>query len=229
MRRPAFTLIETLITIALLVMLAAVVLPNLAPRIAERRFRDAQQRVELAAVMCRAEAMRAGEARVLVAREDADGVWRFYAEPLTPESAESSYPMQPDRLDIEAPEFEPAREPLLELPEGCSITDELPQTDADELLEPFEELQPELPDLADAGFVEPESEPAPSFVLAAFLPDGRAVTPAELYLLGPGERAATIRIGVWTGAAHVEPIAPEPDADAFGELADLTPPAESGR
>ena len=224
MRRTAFTLIETLITTALLVLLAAVVLPNIGSRVGERRFRDAQQRVALAAVMCRAEAMRSADARLLVAREDADHVWRFYAEPYAPEPEDTGVS---DPLSVEAWTPEPARQPLLELPEGCSIAGELPETRTDDRFGPpgTPELDPDTPPV----LAESEPGPAPSFRLAAFLPDGRAVTPAELYLLGPDARAATIRVSLWTGSARVEPIDAEPADGTPDELGDLAPPAEPAR
>lgn len=84
MRRPAFTLIELVLTIALLGILAAFIYPNFKPEIQRRSLIESADRLRSMVLMCRARAMQ-------------DGVKYRISFPGTPDPLD---PHAEDRIDV---------------------------------------------------------------------------------------------------------------------------------
>ena len=74
----AFTLIEMLAAIAVLVVLSAIAMPVIAGRVAGARFEAAARQVESMVVLSRAEAQRRGEALSLIVERGNDITQRAF-------------------------------------------------------------------------------------------------------------------------------------------------------
>lgn len=72
--RPAFSLVEIVIALAVLLALGALIWPALSERVGRARLEFAQEAVASALVLTRADAMREGRARVLLINADAQPV-----------------------------------------------------------------------------------------------------------------------------------------------------------
>ena len=189
--RRAFTLIELVSVIAVLLVISALAWPVLDGRLAAARMRGAAQQVESALVGARAEAQARGIMVRLVARYGA--------------RAED-----PQSLVMVSVGDRTAREG------GSGPTKgERPATKGDEA--GWERgsgvrLQAEKPSAIAAGSTREApvakagpTEIAEDLVIATFLPDGTAAAGAVVYLTG-GKDAAEVRINRWTGEVSLTPI-----------------------
>lgn len=191
-RHRAFTLIETLIVLAILAAVAALVLPGTVGQLRAARTDQITRDIILAADSCRSQAIRTGQPWRLILTQR--GVTHSLAiEPL-PRAADQASPAR------EAPADEPllsaTRQELLTLPDACRIAAPESSSQADR-------------SETDADAPAPSSSPDDAEPLAVFLPDGSLFArPFEL-----SSRDVRIRFTPHASSgrftfAHVEPAAP---------------------
>lgn len=183
--KPGFTLIETLIVLAILAAVAALVLPGTVSQLRSARFDQASQQVLIAADTCRSQAIRRSAAweLVLVSR---GAETHLAMQPAGMSAVDAGVSVPPTPVDAQmsdvAPTSESSEKPapikpedLLTLPEGVTIqagaapdqtgaaTTDRPETDAE------------------ATSTSGGSISGSGSVLAVFLPDGSVIAaPFEL-------------------------------------------------
>jgi prepilin-type N-terminal cleavage/methylation domain-containing protein len=225
----AFTLIEILIVLVLLAAISAVTLPAVFGRFEDRAFETARTRVELAGMLCRADAIRSGELRELVAVTDGAGLTELFSARLVVEPDNGFEPGFDDELGVA--DDEPIRRLLVSLPEHVTITtresagtdtadrDDLVFDLPDDVLDDFFGAEP-TPTSGAAGI----ADPAP-LVIAVFLPDGTAQPVARHRIEQRSGRAATIEVGALTGGITTSEIvrAAGAEFDGFGDEPILGP------
>ncbi|MEQ8770636.1 MAG: type II secretion system protein [Phycisphaerales bacterium] len=167
---PGFSLLEVAIALALLVMIAAMVLPAIGPRLDRRIGIEAQARVRTAIARAQADASALGEsARVLAVGSDPQ---RLVSEPIVA--------IDPGAVG-EAPE--PTQTLLVELPLSCRVS---ATGSSDDLSEP------EV-----FGAPRGETDTDGSVLIGWVLPDGTFEQAGEIRLQTPrGEESLTV--DAWT-------------------------------
>lgn len=191
--RRAFTLIELVSVIAVLLVISALAWPVLDGRLATARMRGAAQQVESALVIARAEAQARGIMVRLVAR---NGARAEDPQSLVMASVGNSTASDTERglTKGERPALN-FDESVWELGSGVRLQAEKPST-----------IAAGLPREAPVVSAKPvTAEVSQDLVIATFLPDGTAAAGAVVYLTG-GKDAAEVRINRWTGEVSLTPI-----------------------
>lgn len=205
MPKRAFSLIELLIVVGVVVALGALVSVNLLDAAASAGFDEAARRIESAFVLARADAQRERRPLSVVAVEGAKGV-SLVLETFEP-GAEGASGGQPSAAGEER-----AARRLVVLPRGVRITHEAPAA-----------AEGGVAGGAGGGVTEESRRAGDERVrLCVMLPDGGAWSAATAYLRAR-ERAAKIGVNRWTAGAVIEPV-----ADATGEPESSELPAEEG-
>lgn len=210
MCRPAFTLLELLIAIALVAMLAGIVLPVGVSRLAADRFDQAQRQVASAVVIARADAQRRGVIVRLTVRQDERGatLWSEDSEP-----AGAGGPSRGERARAARSEF------VLDLPRGVRFA--VAPADDDE---PADAERAERRAEGDDSQSEFGAGPGGG-TLCVLLPDGGVLMPRDLLMVfeAGDRREVRIRLNRWTGEASFTPFvraeggpSPPPAADGQG-------------
>ncbi|HZW10972.1 MAG TPA: hypothetical protein VFF69_13805 [Phycisphaerales bacterium] len=219
MRRGAFTLLEIMIVVALVVAISAVALPSLASRVAGAQIGHAERSLHAAAALVQAEAMARGAPVSLVAERVGDE-WALYAEP----GGESGPPSDPG--DAPAPpaeglssRIELARFGEVQLSGALPEADEA-SPDAPPVETPDALTEPRLP--LNVG----DEAPGPErHEIAVFFPDGGCRPARPTYIVsGQGDRRAvylrplTGRVDVRRLPSVSEGFAQRGDADPADSL-----------
>ncbi len=227
MRARAFTVMELLVVVALLIALAGIVVPRVIDRAARFELGESAQHVAAALETARARAIQNGTPMRVVAIESGGRVWIEAAEVGASEIVDAvgsgfdaGYDLS-DEWPRDVVEGEGRTLELDELTPGVRVTSEPPELDAYGAGLGFGTAP-----LAEESF-DPmllgESAPV---TLAIFLPDGSAVALPERYVVSTSpERndAFVVRVLALTGQCVVERWAPpadewaEPDEDDQAE------------
>lgn len=196
----AFTLIEVVIALGLVLLLAGLALPTLIGLTSGAALREGESCVESVAAICRAEAMRRGQVIELAARENADGVTVLLGRRAdsAPVSGAGDAP------DGDAAASDPWPAFLVEeLPRGCAVIEDVAERESTGRAE-------------DGGPAAPggSATPRKAVLIAAFLPSGAAAVKGATKLHAKDRREASIGVNGWTGAVRVTPIAPKPEEES---------------
>lgn len=193
MCRSAFTLLELLIAIALVAMVAGIVLPVGASRLAADRFDQAQRQVASAVIIARADAQRRGVIVRLTVRQDERGATLWSEEA---ESAGLGEQRRGERPRPARSEF------VLDLPRGVRFA-----------LVPAEDDQTADAERNDRDAERDDNEPefaegAGGGTLCVLLPDGSVLMPRDLLMVfeAGDRREVRIRLNRWTGEAAFTPF-----------------------
>lgn len=207
MHRAAFTLLETIIVVALIVAISAIALPSLALRVTAGRVGHAVLCIETSAAMARADAMELGVPRVLVA-EWMDDEWVLFTDEL---SSRDTAQRGDDRQAGQPGMRDPGARHEVGSFAGVDFVDQLPAIQDTGVGGPGAEQTPAPggdsgPDPADPrlGTMEPRE-------LAVFFPDGSCRTEAPIYLLGRDGSRRVIRLGALASRLDVRVLPNEQD------------------
>jgi len=190
----AFSLVEVLVALAVLILLGALVLPTLHGLSDTAEFRETCDQLSSAVSVCRSEAQRRGTPMELVARKESDGRVSLVGRPA--------------RLDESSKEKPHSGQVLLVLPQGYSIN--------------HESAAPEQPDLsvgtsendAPAGIAASTQEDAVPKPLVVFWASGATAKGSGLYLHTRDGRVMGAEINSFTGALRLEQLADGSDGKA---------------
>jgi prepilin-type N-terminal cleavage/methylation domain-containing protein len=198
MGRQAFTLLELLVALALLVVVTGLALPALVGRMEGARLDAALRVVGAAVVSARAEAQERGEPVVLLAVRSGTG------DRLVIESLERGE--EGESRGARGSEGVSSLQTWAELPEGVNL-----------------DLNPPAESHAGEQLAESSSQRAAPLRLAIFLPDGAAAGCGTVYLRS-GERTFAITLNRWTGGVSTTELdatqmdsAPESGGPGDGE------------
>lgn len=209
-----FTLIELLIALAVLILIAALVLPSLGSVSDSTKFRSACDQLSSAVSVCRAEARRTGKAVAVGVRKVEDGRQALVSVGVEAESAERGSSGGP-RGNV-----------LMYMPSGFSVgTAEVPAENA--------EATEKVMDNAVASTTLPVdgeasgSAETPTRNLIIFWAGGGATVQAPIVVRGPGGRQAGAKVNSWTGALSIQPeaedAAAEPGKTGMDDIGDSGP------
>ncbi|MBL8763998.1 MAG: type II secretion system protein [Phycisphaerae bacterium] len=208
MKHGAFTLVEILIAIVIVVSLCAVVVP-LSTSLSERaRFAQAQGQVEAMLTQARTESRRLGVAVQVFATPGQDGTFQLEAAAVRPGDRPRDEAVSPRTFDDgtmtvrggaenDATRSSVSTEPVA-LPAGVLVSCER-STDGSGMLANDQNVS-----AADAQLAEDFAQGR--IVIAVFLPDGGAIQGAPSYLVGRDGRAAELKVNRWTGSPSVGPV-----------------------
>jgi prepilin-type N-terminal cleavage/methylation domain-containing protein len=170
-RHRAFTLIETLIVLAILAAVAALVLPGTVGQLRAARTDQITRDIVLAADSCRSQAIRTGQPWRLILTQR--GITRSLAiEPLARADERSR---SASETPADTPVLSATRQELIALPDACRIA---ASAVADQHDGPKTDAETSDPSGADSGSEPATDDAAP---LAIFLPDGSVIArPFEL-------------------------------------------------
>ncbi len=201
----AFTLIEVMIAILLVVAISAATLPAVFGRLGDRAFETARTRVELAAMLCRADAIRSGGLRELVAIESKAGITELFTRQIIDTNENENHDP-----------VEPIRRFLIELPARCTVVAGSDDHAGDDDRAGVFDLPDDVLDEMFAD--EPALRGDEIITIAVFLPDGSAQPLASCRIVGRGRgggRTAAISVGALTGSIRTHEFEPaatdEPD------------------
>ncbi len=168
--RPGMSLLEVAIALAMLVMIAAMVMPSIGPRLDRRVGIEARSRIQIAIGRAQADASLAGEpARVLAVGHDPQQL-----------VSESLAAVEPDET---APAATSARTFLAEMPAGCHIRSAQPAPEPSE---------PEM-----FGAPRAESSSDTPVLVGWVLPDGTFIHAGDVLLSAPrGDES--LALDAWT-------------------------------
>lgn len=197
--RGAFTLLEILIALAIVVALLALVAQPLARRLGDSRFRETLSQIEAAMMLVRADAQRNGSAIEVFARDGRAGFQLLgrevdFGQGAPPEDESSGQGTAHERL-------------VFELPAGFVIG-ESELSSAPRKAESEGMAPPPVPVDEESG-AGGDADPAGAVVV--FLPDGSAArgTGSGVVTDRAGRRAE-MKVNTWTGRVEVVPGAPAP-------------------
>ena len=206
MSRRAFTILELMIALALIVTLAALVMPSIGRLVHSTEVETTARNVESMLTMARADAQRDGQAIVVYAQSRMDGLIGLYSQVFDPRQE-----MGQDR-----------RPPvLLTLPKGMSFSSTPPeQKGLGEFMGPDDGLDRPVDDVAGGGG---EFEPGQllgiggpdRLELVIFLPDGSGLGRGSRYLHVVEGRGFELVLNQWTGAVTLAELSVE--LAAFGD------------
>jgi Tfp pilus assembly protein FimT len=192
LKKRAFSLLEMLVVLGLLILLAALVVPTLAGFSESAEFRETCDQLSSAVSVCRSEAQRRGTPMELVARKESDGRVSIVGRPA--------------RLDDNTKESGGSTgQVLLVLPQGYSI-------DHDSGTSVESSGSPTASDNSDsqpgetrtAAAASEDDGPKP---LIVFWANGGASKGSGLYLHGKGGRVVGAEINSFTGMLRLDPVA----------------------
>lgn len=214
------TLLELAVAGALVLALAALVLPAVLSRLDAGQFDATRDGIIAVLAQARAEAQRTGQTVRVVADTRADRSFALYIEPYQPEPADPADLSNPFGLH---PTVTQARSRRLELvlPAGFSLSTTLPSAD-DPHPVGGASAAPRPPAAGDSLPADPlatgPTAPASEVLtVALYLPDGTAMAGEARYLLGRTGRGARIELNPLTGRARLvplQPLATRPNPDA---------------
>lgn len=232
MRATGFTLLEVVVTLAVVVALSALVVPSVSGRLAGESASAVMREIRAGVAMGRTDAIRDAEPRRVVFVTDASGrVTRLVSRGLEQREAVAPAPrFVGPVLDDPAPVAAEQAESdvvLLELPRGSRVSRRAPVVEGIDGL-PVEDLDPE----AGAEGPEPETwdqERGESAVtLGVLLPTGAAVAGATVFVTLTGGVTLEARLDAWTGDAIVTRwVAPSPE-DEWPDEPELEAGADAG-
>jgi prepilin-type N-terminal cleavage/methylation domain-containing protein len=220
--RRAFTLLELLVALAILLTIAGITLPSMVRILAEREFESAGDVVVNHLLLARSHAQTSGEmVEVRFVADPPHLEARRFDPRVSDDESQVMFPARDEarvmptltRLDRSYDDEESAR--LIArgwaqraMPGDVRITRTQPERDdlrypdayADEAYVPF------LAEMEDAYAAAPGVEDdVPVFIrLAVFLPDGSALLADPVWLVDEDDRAAKLTVNPWTGLAELE-------------------------
>jgi type II secretory pathway pseudopilin PulG len=209
----AFTLLELLIVIVLLISIGAIITPFTIGGMDRSAFDDAQRHYEGAVMMARAEAQRRGVVLELVARSDSGGSTLCTREVEQQSRGEQGADggAEQSRASVGVGENE-----LLAFSAGISVSDVDPtlKTEPDQ-----GQQDPAMPDGTGSNVsgTGPASSPSGEIVLGLFFPDGQIEPAAPRFLVGAADRVARMEINRWTGAVVASVVVHDPKSDGESE------------
>lgn len=213
MERRAFTLMELLIAMAVLLAIMSLVMPGVYSRLATSRGQEARRMIDASIIQARAAAARSGDAVRVYAHVRADGAIDIVHEPLRADDADDSFdealePFMVDGAEIapdemRAEERSSAAEINVTLPDGCRVM-------LMSVLRSYESL--------DTIDEDEQPVPEPDRTIAILLPNGDAMPGATLALVTPRQRAFEFSVRTWTGGVEFVPWDPEEEPADGGEL-----------
>jgi Tfp pilus assembly protein FimT len=223
MTRRGVTILELLVVIGLLLALASVALPIVVTRAAGSALPEAQQQVEAALMLARADAQRDSAPVRVRARACAQGGMELVAETVelrqggTDRGAASA---DADGSDPVSGSDERTRlSAVYTLPRGIVLSDSVKSADA----------------VAHQPLAEPVTGGAAAaasndwVLLAVFLPSGEAIRPGPRYLIDERGRAAELVVEPWSGRLSIRPVSSPLSAHEIAGAAPDAPVEESGR
>lgn len=195
-----------MIALALIVTVAALVMPSIGHLVRSTEIETTARNVESILTMARADAQRDGQAILVYAQEQLDGPIGLYAEVFDP-LGESEQDRRPPIL--------------FTLPSGMSFSSRAPEPDE---LQDFMGAQGGLEEPLDEPAEDGEGYEAGEFLetmeadrleIAIFLPDGSALGRGRRYLhVGKGQ-GFELGLNQWTGSAKLTEVKADPGE--FGE------------
>lgn len=200
----AFTLIEVVIALGLVLLLGGLALPTLIGLTSGASLSESESRVESVAAICRAEAMRRGQVIELAARENADGVTVLLGRRAdsAPVSGAGDAPDGDGAASDPWPAFL-----VEELPRGCAVIEDVAERESTGRAEDGGRAGPGA---EDGGSAAPRKE----VLIAAFLPSGAAAVRGATKLRAKDGREASIGVNSWTGTVRVTPSAPKREEES---------------
>ncbi|MBK7406073.1 MAG: hypothetical protein IPJ41_16075 [Phycisphaerales bacterium] len=217
MRRAAFTLLETIIVVAIVVAISAVALPSLASRVTAGRVGQAVLSLQSSAALARADAMDQGRTLTLVA-EDVEGEWVLFTEPASSRPSGIAALREP----------EPAPEGRREVGsfDGVDLAGTLPSADEPPASETAANGGARPAPLGGAGA--PPAEPPERRELAVFFADGSCRSGGPIYVLGKDGSRRVVRFGAISASIDVRILPKEQDELSARPPADQPPRLLSG-
>ncbi|HYE60482.1 MAG TPA: prepilin-type N-terminal cleavage/methylation domain-containing protein [Phycisphaerales bacterium] len=173
-----FTLIELMICIAVLVVIAALVMPSMDSMNDSTRFRTACDQLSSVASVCRAEARRTGKPVAVVATTNQDGTQSIVSVPLG-DAAEAP---AGTTLEVDS-------RVLMVMPKGISIHADV---DGADVIEPAPDQEVSI---------DPVDEATQSLII--YWANGAATAQAPIKVKGPGGRVAGAKVNSFTGTVTV--------------------------
>ena len=225
--RGAFTLLEVLIALSLLVLLVGLTLPAIGDRVRKAEFEAACRDFQSSFAVARAESQRRSEALRFIAAPAGRGRLGLFIEPITSEGAADNFEVvadeqansaDPSPLESEPEVLRSRRILLATLPSRLRITSTQPTP---ELFGPAGSIEsaaaPAMPDIdtpaaSDLPTAEPSppDEPLQEIAIAILLPDGGAIYSQPRYLALSASLVRKLQINAWTGVCTLEPIPVDP-------------------
>lgn len=213
MRTAGFTLLEVVVTLAIFVALAALVVPSVSGRLGGESATAVTREIAAGVSMARTDAIRESAARCVVFVTDGSGrATRLVSRAMQERGATAATPrFVGPVLDDPAPvgdEEEVAEVVLLELPRGTRVWRTAPVVGEAEA-GGMDAAGGVTANGAGAGMLAPDPETwdqergESAVTLGVLLPTGAAVAGALVYVTLPGEVTLEVRLEAWTGDAVV--------------------------
>lgn len=221
--RRAFTILELMIVVTLLVAMTGLVMPSVLNRLGDSLVASSLQQIEATASECRSRAQQEGRALRLIAKVRRAGTVGLYIERIGETESISVDDTASDGFGAEASiglqdSFGgSAASPVYVLPAGFSFSRTLPLVDDGFFRDPSARDDDSV-----GGDASDENAMAGSFMvdpggraltLAVYLPDGTAIAERPLFLR-TGEETYAIEINRWTGGVTSTRV--RLDDDDFG-------------
>jgi prepilin-type N-terminal cleavage/methylation domain-containing protein len=190
LERRAFTLIELMVAIAILVLIAALLVPSTGGVSEGARFQSACDQLSSVASVCRAEARRTGKPVAVVATRDEKGRQSIVSVPLG-DAAELS---EDATIEVDS-------RVMMVMPAGYHIEAKSAPAEAAEQDQMEVSVAPE------------DAEQTQSLII--FWANGGATASGPLVVKGPNGMSAGATVNSWTGALSIgeEPSAEDPKAE----------------
>ncbi len=211
--RRAFTLVELMVAIAVLIVIAALVLPSMDSISESSKFRSACDQLSSAASVCRAEAKRTGKPVAVAATINEEGRQTIVSVPL----GDVALLEEDATIEVDS-------RVLMVMPAGVSIRAK------DKAVAARAEAEAPITVGVDAQ----DAETTQSLII--YWADGGATASAPMVVTGPGGRSAGAKVNSWTGALSIssEPdpevaaAEPEDEGEEVAEVAETGVPESSG-
>lgn len=217
MRRRGFTIIETIVVIAIAIAVSSIVVPAIASRATAGRLGHAERMLQAAAVLAQSEAMRAGDLRLFVAERDRDE-WVLYAEPINPAEVAAAFDTAMGPSEPRDPSAAGRRVELGSFTD-VAFTWDLPPVSQEDVMPGFPDGTRDLMDLPEPSVEEGWDAPRPDdrVAICVFFPDGSCRAAPTLFLIGEAGRRRSIRIEPLTGRIDVRGLPTvEQEAEQLG-------------
>ncbi len=228
--RGAFTLLEVLIALSLLVLLVGLTLPAIGDRVRKAEFEAACRDFQSSFAVARAESQRRSEALRFIAAPAGRGRLGLFLEPITSEDAADNFEVvvyeqassaDPSPLESEPEVMRSRRILLATLPSRIRVTSTQPTP---QLFGPAGSTDgavasgmPAIPDIDTPAASElsttelsPPDELLQEIAIAIMLPDGGAIYSQPRYLALGASLVRKLEINGWTGVCTLEPIPVDP-------------------